>query len=126
MGKKLIIMGVTLIVITLGLIGFLWYQIFRVGITRSIDNTFGDQHLKTSVSLIEMHKLRYGQYPNSLSDLKYLGEWDRIHTQPMNYVVSKERDKYCVEVGRGWVAKPDFKMPEEFWRNTGYEPSLCQ
>jgi hypothetical protein len=42
---------------------------------------FGDQHLKTTVALIELHKVRYGKYPDSLSDLKFTGECDQIALQ---------------------------------------------
>ena len=41
---------------------------------KMLDNEFGDQHLKTSVALIELHKVRYGRYPDSLSDLKFTGQ----------------------------------------------------
>lgn len=100
--------------------------IYRSGFWRGPDVMFGDQHLKTTVSLIELHKIRFGSYPRSLSDLKYLGEWDKIHTQSVRYISSKDQDKYCVEVARGWAAKPDLQMPEEFWQGTGYDSSLCK
>jgi hypothetical protein len=38
------------------------------------DNMFGDQHLKTAVALIELHKVRYGKYPDSLRDLRFTGQ----------------------------------------------------
>ena len=55
-----------------------------------------------------------------------LGEWDRIHTQSVKYLANKDQDKYCVEVQRGWVAKPKLDMPDEFWKGTGYDSSLCK
>ena len=100
--------------------------IYQSGFWRGPDVMFGDQHLKTAVSLIELHKTRFGNYPGSLSELKYLGEWDKIHTQSVRYIPNKDRDKYCVEVERGWVAKPELKMPEEFWQGTGYDVTLCK
>jgi hypothetical protein len=27
---------------------------------------------------IELHKVRFGEYPNSLDGLKFVGDWDRI------------------------------------------------
>ena len=86
---------------------------------------FGDQHLKTTVALIELHKTRYGKYPKKLSDITFTGAWDSIHTHAVYYLPSKDLSSYYVEVTRGWVGKPDnLNMPEEFWQGTGYNPSL--
>ncbi len=125
-GKKITIIlsvfgFIVLISVALGAIA-----IYQSGFWRGPDVLFGDQHLKTTVSLIELHKVRFGSYPRSLSDLKYLGEWDKIHTQSVRYVRSKEEDKYCVEVIRGWMGKPELNMPDEFWHGTGYDPLLCK
>jgi hypothetical protein len=94
------------------------------GITRVFDNKFGDQHLKTAVALIELHKVRYSKYPDSLRDLKFAGDWDQIALNNIRYYPSANRDAYYVEVERGWIGKPDFTMPPEFWKGTGYSPSL--
>jgi len=87
---------------------------------------FGDQHLKTVVALVELHKVRYGRYPETLRDLKFLGGWDPIAIDAVSYSANSDRTKYCVQVERGWVAKPKLQMPAEFWRGTGYDPSLCK
>ena len=94
----------------------------RSGITRPMDNVFGDQHLKTAVALIELHKVRHGEYPASLSDLEFLGEWDRLHVGMVSYCPAAERQAYFIDVQRGWVAKPELTMPAEFWHGTGYRP----
>jgi hypothetical protein len=39
--------------------------------TGGVDAQFGDQHFKTAISLIELHKIRTGGYPESLKDLKF-------------------------------------------------------
>ena len=100
------------------------YIIVSAGITKVPDNMFGDQHLKTSVALIELHKVRYGKYPDSLLDLKFTGQWDQIALQSVRYYPNADRTAYYLEVETGWIGKPDLKMPEEFWRGTGYDPSL--
>jgi hypothetical protein len=94
------------------------------GITKGPDNLFGDQHLKTAVALIELHKVRFGRYPSSLADLKFTGAWDPIALQNVSYYPNADRTAYYIEVKRGWIGKPDLKMPDEFWRGTGYDPSL--
>lgn len=88
------------------------------------DKQFGDQWLKTSVALIELHKERYGKYPDSLEDLKFIGEWDQNALANVRYCPNKERTAYYIEVKRGWIGKPELKMPDEFWRGTGYSESL--
>jgi len=81
------------------------------------DRKFGDQHFKTAIALIELHKIRFGEYPASLNDLKFTGEWDAI---ALNGVAYKRMDNgYELNSVRGWVGKPDLKYPPEFWRGLG-------
>src|ERR1043165_8510040 len=101
-----------------------YHSIIASGITRGFDNKFGDQHLKTAVALIELHKVRYGKYPDSLSDLKFTGQWDQIALQSVRYYPNADRTAYYIEVETGWIGKPDREMPDEFWRGTGYTMSL--
>lgn len=108
----------------LGSAFFLIRAFVSSGITRSPDNMFGDQNLKTAVALIELHKVRYGKYPGSLSELRFTGHWDQIAIQSVSYYPSADRATYYVEVERGWIGKPDLVMPEEFWRGTGYSTAL--
>jgi hypothetical protein len=98
--------------------------IIRSGITKMPDNMFGDQHLKTLVALIELHKARCGRYPDSLSDLKFTGQRDQIALQSVRHYPNADRTAYYIEVETGWIGKPDLEMPEEFWRGTGYDASL--
>jgi hypothetical protein len=95
------------------------------GITRPLDNQFGDQHLKTTVALLELYKIRYGRYPQSLTDLRFAGEWDQIALINVRYYPAADGSKYCVEVVRGWMGKPALEYPPEFWQGTGYSPVLC-
>lgn len=108
----------------LGAIGVGLYLFIRSGVTRPFDNVFGDQHLKTTVALVELHRVRYGVYPASLSDLKFTGEWDAIALSSVSYCASPEGKSYYVEVSRGWVGKPELAMPDEFWRGTGFNRSV--
>lgn len=85
---------------------------------------FGDQHLKTTVALLELHKVRYGKYPASLRDLTFTGQWDQIALQSVSYYTNPDRSAYYVEVERGWMGRPTMKMPEEFWKGTGYSEAL--
>lgn len=107
------------------LAGFLLVRfLIASGITKHPDNLFGDQHLKTAVALIELHKTRQGKYPDTLRDLQFSGSWDQIALQRVGYYPNAGRTAYYVEVQTGWVGKPSLEMPDEFWRGTGYSASL--
>jgi hypothetical protein len=85
---------------------------------------FGDQHLKTAVALIELHKVRTGRYPEDLSKLQFTGQWDMIALQSVRYEAADDGCSYYVEVQRRWIGKPELRIPEEFWRGTGYNSEL--
>jgi hypothetical protein len=99
-------------------------SVLESGITRGPDNLFGEQHLKTAVALIELHKVRFGKYPGSLSDLKFTGQWDQIALQSVRYYPNADGTAYYIEVEQGWIGKPDLEMSDAFWRGTGYSKSL--
>jgi hypothetical protein len=86
---------------------------------------FGDQYLKTTVALIELHKVRYGNYPQSLRELRFIGDWDQGALVSVRYYPAPDGSKYCIEVVRGWIGRPTLEYPPEFWQGTGYSPSLC-
>jgi len=81
------------------------------------DSKFGDQHLKTALSLIELHKVRYGAYPKSLQDLKFIGDWDRIALASVEYKLVA--GGYELNVTRGFVKEPSLSYPPEFWQGLG-------
>lgn len=123
--KRIPIVWIIVGVLAPFVIVFVVIQAVRMsGITKVPDNLFGDQHLKTAVALIELHKIRYGKYPNSLADLKFTGQWDQIALQSVRYYPNADRTAYFIEVERGWVGKPTLDMPDEFWKGTGYSPNL--
>jgi hypothetical protein len=125
-GVKIIITVVCSVLIIGGVcIFFIIHYIRASGIARPFDDKFGDQHLKTTVALLELHRIRYGRYPQSLRHLRFNGDWDQIWLNGMRYVVWPDGTKYCVEVERGWIGKPVLSYPPEFWQGTGYSPDLC-
>ena len=84
---------------------------------KEADQKFGDQHFKTSISLIELHKIRFGEYPNSLNDLKFTGDWDKIALGSVKY--KRVENGYELDVVRGWVGTPELAYPDEFWKGLG-------
>ena len=123
--KIIIIVVCCFVLLAAACIGALVYYVGASGITRPLDNKFGDQNLKSTVALLELHKIRYGRYPQSLRDIRFKGDWDEIWLNSTHYVVSPDGTRYCVEVQRGWMGKPVLNYPSEFWRGTGYSPDLC-
>lgn len=81
------------------------------------DQQFGKQNFVSAVALIELHKLRYGKYPDSLQDLKFLGDWDNIWLSAVKY--KKVADGYNLYVERGWMNKPNLSFPVEFKHGLG-------
>jgi hypothetical protein len=126
-GKRFfVILGIVLLACVILLVSgyFVLRYVGTTGITRVFDNQFGDQHLKTAVALIELHKTRYGRYPDSLRDLRFTGEWDAMALNSVAYYPSPNRDAYYVEVERGWIGKPALDVPAGFWEGTGYSESF--
>ena len=101
-------------------------RIYQLQFWRGPDEQFGDQHLKTTVALVELHKVRYGHYPETLSDLRFTGAWDSIAIGSVSYRTNADRSRYCLKVERGWVGKPRLEIPPEFWQGTGYDRALCK
>jgi hypothetical protein len=84
---------------------------------KEADQKFGDQHFKTAISVIELHRVRFGEYPASLKDLKFTGEWDQIALNSVEY--KRLANGYELNVTHGWVGKPELKYPDEFWKGLG-------
>ena len=110
-------------IVVLGFGGFGVYLLVTSGLHKGPDHMFGDQHLKTTVALLELHRVRNGSYPAALRDIQYTGDWDKLPLTSVKYCPSPDRKTYYVEVTRGWVGKPKLAMPPDFWRGTGYRAS---
>jgi hypothetical protein len=77
----------------------------------------GDQYFKRAIALIELHKIRFGEYPSSLKDLKFTGEWDQIALKSVEY--KHLGNGYELDIVTSWAGKPEFRYPDEFWRGLG-------
>ena len=85
------------------------------------DAKFGDQHFKTAIGLIELHKLRNSKYPESLTELQFTGDWDQIALHSVEY--KKLPDGYELNVTRGWIGAPQLSYPPEFFTGLGIKKS---
>ena len=84
---------------------------------KEADAKFGDQHFKTVIALVELHKVRTGIYPAKLEDIQFMGDWDAIAISAVEY--KRLEVGYELNVTRGWVAKPEIAYPKEFWQGLG-------
>jgi hypothetical protein len=91
------------------------------GFKRNADRQFGDQHFKTAIALIELHRIRFGSYPQSLTDLKFLGDWDGIALASVSY--RRLDEGYELNLVRGWMGRPELEFPPEFWHGLGLRRS---
>ena len=83
---------------------------------------FGDQHFKTAIALIELHKIREGDYPEKLDSLKYMGDWDQMILNSVKY--HKLENGYELDLIQGWMGMPeDLQYPETFWDGLGLKRS---
>lgn len=71
-----------------------------------------DQQFKTAIALVELHRLRFGEYPASLPELQFLGYHDRAMLRGLKY--ERLAEGYDVE-----VTAPPPEYPPEFWRGLG-------
>jgi hypothetical protein len=69
------------------------------------DAQFSDQNFKAAIALIEFHRVRFGNYPDSLADLRFLGSWDQNWLSAVKY--RKLEDGYELNLTRGWTGTPD-------------------
>ncbi len=104
------------------LIMFITQQCGFDNMKEEANQKFGDQHFKTAIALIELHKIREGSYPETLKDLKYIGDWDQIVFGSVSY--TKLETGYELNLINGWIGKPNkLVYPDEFWKGLGLQKS---
>ena len=86
------------------------------------DAAFGDQHFKTAIALVELYKVRQGSYPEALTALDFVGDWDKAALVSVEY--RRLQDGYELNITRGWVGQPTLTYPTEFWNGLGLKRLL--
>jgi hypothetical protein len=131
-GQKIavaVMLGVVLMVALLGVAAFVVVPRIATAFatsfkTAGVDNQFGDQWLKSAVAQLELHRLRYGKYPKTLHELKYLSPMDTSILYNVAYYPNADLTAYYVEVETGFLGKPTLEYPDEFWQGTGFRKDL--
>jgi hypothetical protein len=80
-----------------------------------------DQRLKTAIALIELHRIRFGSYPDSLDHLQFLGGSDRAALTNLMY--ERLPNGYALDIVTGHGTRPRLTYPSDFWRGLGLRRS---
>ncbi len=80
------------------------------------DEKFADQGYKSTIALIELYRIRNGNYPTSLSAITFTGEWDQIYRQFVSYKLRE--NGYELHL-RKTSTLSSLHYPPEFWRGLG-------
>jgi len=76
-----------------------------------------DQRFKNVIALVELHRLRFGAYPDSLKDLQFLAPYDQASLQSVRY--EKLPDGYALDIITPKGQKPGLSYPADFWQGLG-------
>jgi len=89
--------------------------------TGAFDNKFGDQHFKSAIAAIELHKIRNGEYPAGLKQLEFVGAWDLRWISSVRY--ERTTEGYNLFAERGWIGVPSLTFPSKFRSGLGLRES---
>jgi hypothetical protein len=78
---------------------------------------FADQHFKTAIGLIELHKIRTGEYPARLEDAQFAGDWDKLGFENVKY--ERLAEGYSLDVIGPDDTSARLSYPDEFWKGLG-------
>jgi hypothetical protein len=91
---------------------------------RQMQKLSADQDFKKAIGNIELHKLRFGEYPDSLSELKFIGPLDsgffnavQYHKLDSGYELNLKSS--FVPLKEGANSTIILKYPDEFWHGLG-------
>ena len=78
-------------------------------------NRFEDQAYKDAIALVELHKLRNGQYPEKISHIEFKGDWDMLNLENVKY---QRKDNGYTIIVEGLLLD-SVKYPEKFYQGLG-------
>lgn len=90
---------------------------------KEADGKFSDQYFKTAISLVELYKIRTGQYPPALDSIPFMGDWDKMMFTFVEY--EKLDTGYRLDVTGGFNKDsiPNLQYPKAFWQGLGIKKS---
>lgn len=84
---------------------------------------FSDQSFKTTISLIEMYKLRHGYYPATLDSLEFVGDWDKGSLNWARYKKLNEGYELDINFPANGSDSIRINYPAKFWKGLGIKKS---
>ena len=77
-----------------------------------------DQQFKNTIAQIELHKLRYGTYPASLGDIKFVPAMDSLYKfHDLEYNLLDSGYELNLNIKNG--ANVELRFPDEYWKGLG-------
>lgn len=81
-------------------------------------DSFAEQYYTSTIASIELHKIRYGEYPKNLKELKFFGKWTSMGFRTMEY--RKVDNGYTlVPTMDESLTKAILDYPDEFYQGLG-------
>ena len=80
-----------------------------------------DQAFKTALAVIELHKIRYGLYPESLDEVQFLGDWDKAMPYYVEYKLLENGYELNIIGDTKYFKRSDY--PSDFWSGLGLQKS---
>lgn len=83
-----------------------------------------DQEFKKAIAQVELHKLRNGSYPNSLSELQFLSSADStiftyVEYNRLDTVYELNLKRPFLSMDGSKMAMPQLNYPPDFWKGLG-------
>ncbi|MFL5764301.1 MAG: hypothetical protein ACJ77K_10215 [Bacteroidia bacterium] len=86
-----------------------------------------DEKFKTSLALIELHKIRTGSYPETLEDIGFLTQMDSMSFSFVKYTLLDSTYRLDINFIPGFKGEANngvgLHYPEGFWKGTGCSQS---
>ena len=81
-------------------------------------DSFTYEHYTSTIACIELHKIRYGEYPQNLKELKFFGRWTEMAFRLMEY--NKVDNGYTlIPIMDFFGTKAILDYPDEFYQGLG-------
>lgn len=75
--------------------------------------------------LVELHALRYGEYPSELSDMRFLSDFDRGSMTWLQYLPALDRSAYYLGYRGDIDGIESLGLPPDYWEGTGYDSMVA-
>lgn len=86
-----------------------------------LNKSLAKSSFTAAIQLLELHKIRNGEYPASLSELKYVGSFDKESLGFVRY--ERSGDGYNLYIHKTWSSNSELEFNSRFKNGLGLENS---